>query len=84
MKTKTFTRNNIVTWLSRCMPNAEQINWIALDADQVRFEWRGAAFRVNAETGTVEEVEGRMLAGTDKAALIQALLMKQWLMESQK
>ncbi len=81
MKSKTFTRNNIVTWLSRCMPNAEQMTWITLDAEEIRFEWRGATFKVTVEPIFVEEVDGMILSGSDKAMLIEALLKKQFVLE---
>lgn len=82
--TTEFTPENIVSWLSRCMPNAEQINWIDITSSLLRFEWRGKNFQITIDNLHTEEFNGQILIGSDEAALIEALVKKQWLMEKGK
>jgi hypothetical protein len=79
-----FTPERIVSWLARCLPNAEQVNWLDLGSMDMRFEWRGHKFQVRVETMAVNEINGALTIGSNEAALIEALLKKQWLMEAQK
>jgi hypothetical protein len=59
------------------LPYPAQIkDWdLESEADAIRFSWRGSRYRFSF-TGAwmVEEIQGSMLAGTDQAILIEALI----------
>jgi len=76
-----FTPENIVSRLARCLPYSEQVEWIDLGSMEMRFQWRGKLFQIRVDSMNVEEVDGRILSGSNEAMLIEALLKKQWLME---
>lgn len=77
-----FTPEKIISWISRCMPNASHIDWLDVGSAQMIFDWRGRKFQINVSTLHVMEIEGALNVGSNEAALIEALLTKKWLMES--
>lgn len=76
-----FSPESIITWLNRSLPNANQVKWIDVGSAFLRFEWRGKKFQINVVSMHVEEFDGRLLVGSNEAALIQALLDKQRTLE---
>lgn len=60
----------IIELLVRAIPYPHQIGHILIGEKDVRFDWRGARYRVD-ENGHVEEVQGGLLAGSDRAILMQ-------------
>lgn len=77
-----ITTENVVSLVSHCMPSAEQIHWLEIARNGVRFAWRKKSYRVNVETLFVEEISGSLLIGSDEAALIEQLLKKQRTIET--
>ena len=56
------------------LPYPDQIHEIDFsDSGAVRFSWRGARYRISAEL-LVEEVQEAVLATSDRAILLSALL----------
>lgn len=55
------------------IPYANQITDIALEDEDVRFNWRGGRYRVSGN-GSVEEVKDGLLRGSDAAILVERLI----------
>lgn len=76
-----FTPCGLISMVYRCIPNAEQIQWIEIGEASLRFSWRGTIYKIWVENHNVDEIRGAMIHGSDSAALISMLLKKQWLLE---
>lgn len=63
----------VLETIIRYLPYPDQIRDIKIGADEVRFTWRRARYRVS-ESLFVEEVQDGCLAGTDITILMRALL----------
>jgi hypothetical protein len=55
------------------IPYAKQLKIVLIEEDSVRFEWRGQIFRVQTDL-CVEEVQEKMLVGSNASILLEALL----------
>jgi hypothetical protein len=76
-----FTTERIVSWIARALPTADEVNWIKIRAENVRFEWRGKEFRITCGTMLVEKMNGDIVISSDEADLIERLLKKQFAIE---
>lgn len=63
----------MVELIFRAMPYPHQVKTLAHEGDAIRFEWRGVTYRVSHMFG-VDEVQGGMLVGSDRAILVRELL----------
>ena len=73
-----FSKDQIVTALTK-LPYPQQVSGIDFSGDgEVRFTWRSTTFRVSL-TGSVEEVQGSMLSGSNTAMLMEHILLTEML-----
>jgi len=73
-------KQELVDFIVRSMPQPEYIDKIDMDSEdpEIRFTWFKKRFKVSLGLH-VEQVIGKLLAGTDEAKLIQALLeVQKW------
>jgi len=70
-----MTNDELVERVIGRMPYPTQVCKLDTTSEKsaIRFTWRGTRYRLS-ESGGVEEVQGAMLAGTDSAILLEALL----------
>lgn len=71
---------DLISMLYRCMPNSDQIRLQTIDPKEIRFEWRGNHFRVQESLFT-EQIDGKLLVGSDLAAMLEMLLKKQLVLD---
>lgn len=73
------TKEEIVETVVGAVPYPEQIKeWNFRDTTPiVEFEWRQTRFRVSL-SGHVEEIQGDLLVGSDRAILMRELLKRHW------
>lgn len=69
--------SHAIETLSNCLPYFH----LAKDFDftnsrYLRFVWRDIKYRLDLNNDSVEEVQGHLLAGTDNAILMSALIKK--------
>jgi len=69
-----MTNDKILELVLRSIPYFHQLKDFDTTLPKcIQFSWRGSTYRVS-ESLSVEEVEGNILAGTDSAILMSALL----------
>ena len=81
-----MTKSEAMLCLMR-IPYAEHISAVDLDIEPnaIRFNWRGDGFRLSLQNMMVEEVETPgILAGSNKAILMESIIKSCWIRLSLK
>ena len=74
-RTETSATLEALNTFLQVVPYGSQASIVSFELNAVRVEWRGVVYRIS-DSLSVEEVEDGMLAGSDRAILLQELLRR--------